>query len=151
MSTKCGDSAGTCGAGLSAGTVSTAIELPKGSRMSSSAERVSRTDLIFKALASSTRREIVTILATASGEGDDRCCGDEVCACTFSQRLGLGAPTVSHHMKTLLDAGLVVAEKRGLWVYYRLAPSGLADVATAVAGLSGEPRPGTEDSECTCA
>ena len=106
--------------------------------MASASEQAARTDLIFKALASSTRREIVAILATSSGPGDDRCCGDEVCACTFSERLNLGAPTISHHMKTLIDAGLVSAEKRGLWVYYRLAPRALADVSAAVAALSGE-------------
>ena len=118
--------------------------------MTSVAEQTAHTDLIFKALASSVRREIVTILATGTGDGDDRCCGDEVCACTFAERLGLGAPTISHHMRTLLEAGLIIAEKRGLWVYYRLAPSGLADVADAVAGLSSELRPGRADSECTC-
>ena len=90
--------------------------------MTGVAEKTDRTDLIFKALASGVRREIITILATSSGPDTERCCGDEVCACTFTERLGLGAPTVSHHMKTLLDAGLVTAEKRGLWVYYRLAP-----------------------------
>jgi len=113
------------------------------------AEQNARTDLIFKALASGVRREIITILATVSGDGDDRCCGDEVCACTFSEKLGLGAPTISHHMKTLLDAGLLTAEKRGLWVYYRLAPSAFADVAHAVAGLSCGGLPDAEP-ECTC-
>ena len=43
-------------------------------------------------------------------------------------------------MRILQDAGLVVAEKRGLWVYYRLAPSALDDMADAVAALG--PRPG---------
>jgi ArsR family transcriptional regulator len=122
----------------------------EGPSMTTIAEQASRADLIFKALASGVRREIVTILATASGTGDDRCCGDEVCACTFSERLSLGAPTISHHMKTLLDAGLIVAEKRGLWVYYRLAPSALADVSAAVAGLSGETLPGGAGSGCGC-
>lgn len=118
--------------------------------MTSVAEQTVRTDLIFKALASGVRREIVTILATSSGVGDDRCCGDEVCACTFSERLSLGAPTISHHMRTLLDAGLVVAEKRGLWVYYRLAPCALADVADAIAGLSGGTTSSGADSGCAC-
>jgi ArsR family transcriptional regulator, arsenate/arsenite/antimonite-responsive transcriptional repressor len=82
-----------------------------------------RTDLIFKALASKPRRDILTLLATGAGEDDDRCCtGDEVCACVFAEKLGLGAPTVSHHMKALIDAGLITSSKRGLWVYYRLAP-----------------------------
>jgi ArsR family transcriptional regulator len=80
-----------------------------------------RTDLIFKALASRPRREILALLAVGVGREDKRCCaGDEVCACVFSERLGLGAPTVSHHMKALLDAGLVTSQKRGVWVYYRL-------------------------------
>jgi ArsR family transcriptional regulator len=104
--------------------------------MPSIAEQTAHTDRIFKALASGVRRAIITILATASGAGEGGCCS-EVCACTFSERLGIGAPTVSHHMKILLDAELVVAEKRGLWVYYRLAPRALSDVAKAVAELSG--------------
>jgi ArsR family transcriptional regulator len=118
--------------------------------MTTTAEQTERTDLIFKALASGARREIITILATATGEGDDRCCGDEVCACTFSERLGLGAPTISHHMKTLLDAGLITAEKRGLWVYYRLAPSALSDVASAVTGLAGVDALADGGSGCAC-
>ncbi|HEY3317777.1 MAG TPA: metalloregulator ArsR/SmtB family transcription factor [Coriobacteriia bacterium] len=79
-----------------------------------------RVDLVFRALASKPRREILKLLAKPGGAGDSRCCGDEVCACVFAERLGLSAPTVSHHMKALLDAGLVTAEKRGLWVYYHL-------------------------------
>jgi len=45
------------------------------------AEQTAHADRIFKALASSTRREIVTILATASGTREERSGGDEVCAC----------------------------------------------------------------------
>jgi ArsR family transcriptional regulator, arsenate/arsenite/antimonite-responsive transcriptional repressor len=101
------------------------------------AQSTARTDRIFKALASGVRREIVTILATGEGDGE-RCCGRvEVCACVFSDRLGLGAPTVSHHMKTLIDAGLVTSERRGQWVYYRLAPDALTDLERAVAALAG--------------
>ncbi len=118
--------------------------------MHPTAEQSQRTDLLFKALASSVRREIITMLATATGESDGRCCGDEVCACTFAERLGLGAPTISHHMKILLDAGLVTAEKRGLWVYYRLAPSALADVAAAVSGLANIETLAGGDTGCAC-
>ena len=103
--------------------------------MTGAAEQTTHTDLLFKALASGVRREIIRTLATSACAGTDRCCADEVCACTFSEQLGLGAPTVSHHMRILQDAGLVVAEKRGLWVYYRLAPRALDDMAEAVAAL----------------
>jgi len=90
---------------------------------------IDRTDLAFKALASAPRREILRLLAAGAGASDERCCSaQEVCACVFSEKLGLGAPTVSHHMKALTEAGLVSADKRGLWVYYRLVPGALDDV-----------------------
>ena len=50
---------------------------------------------------------------------------DEVCACDLVEPSGRSQPTVSHHMKILVDAGLVEREKRGLWVWYRLVPSRL--------------------------
>lgn len=100
------------------------------------ADQDDRIDLIFKALASKPRRRILALLAAASCDQTGCCSSGEVCACVFSQRLGLGAPTVSHHMKALLDAGLVTAEKRGLWVYYRLRREGLDPVVTELHALS---------------
>lgn len=80
-----------------------------------------RTDLVFKALASRSRRRILAVLAV--GPGRASCCsGEEFCACDLAAPTGLGAPTISHHMKVLVEAGLVSAEKRGLWVFYRLRP-----------------------------
>lgn len=96
------------------------------------------TDLMFKALAAKPRREILALLSSGAGEGDDRCCSpDEVCACIFSERLGLGAPTVSHHMKVLLDAQLVTSEKRGQWVYYRLRLDAIGRLMNALTTLAG--------------
>lgn len=94
-------------------------------------------DLIFKALASKPRREILALLAlNASGPGSS-CCSpeDDVCACVFGEKLGLTAPTVSHHMKMLIEAGLVASEKRGLWVHYRLRPEGMRRVLRELEGL----------------
>ena len=100
-------------------------------------ENEERTDLVFRALASRPRREILKLLATGAGEGDARCCGaDEVCACVFAEKLGLTAPTVSHHMKALVDAGLVSARKHGLWVYYRLRPETIAEVIGDIGAFS---------------
>ena len=48
-----------------------------------------------------------------------------VCACDLIEPSGRSQPTVSHHMKILVDAGLVTREKRGLWVWYRLVPERL--------------------------
>ena len=51
--------------------------------------------------------------------------GGEVCACDLVSASGRSQPTVSHHMKILVDARLVEREKRGLWVWYRAAPAQL--------------------------
>ena len=71
----------------------------------------------FAALADPVRIRLLSLVA--SGEGD------EVCACDLVEPSGRSQPTVSHHMKILADAGLVTREKRGLWVWYRVAPERL--------------------------
>jgi ArsR family transcriptional regulator len=52
--------------------------------------------------------------------------GGEVCVCDLTPAFELSGPTISHHLKTLREAGLVTAERRGTWVYYRPAASRLA-------------------------
>ena len=94
-------------------------------------------DLVFRALASKPRREILRLLATGAGEGDSRCCGAyDVCACRFSEELGLGASTVSHHMKVLQEAGLVTGSKKGLWVHYRIRPEAIDQLIESLKVLS---------------
>lgn len=59
----------------------------------------------------------------------------EVCVCDFTEALPLNQPTVSHHLRILREADLVTCERRGTWVYYRLAagaPERLADALSAV-------------------
>lgn len=67
---------------------------------------------LFKALADPHRLAILATLARAQGE---------VCVCDFTSGLPLNQPTVSHHLRILRDANLVTCERRGTWVYYRLA------------------------------
>ncbi len=67
---------------------------------------------LFKALADPYRLTIIATLARAD---------EEVCVCDFTSALPLNQPAVSHHLKVLRDADLVVCERRGTWVYYRLA------------------------------
>ena len=96
------------------------------------------TDLLFRALASRPRREILRMLASAAGqETGSGCCGSphDVCACTFSEQLGLSAATVSHHMTVLREAGLVAGRKDGLWVYYRIRLEALDALLAAVSDL----------------
>ncbi len=79
----------------------------------------------FAALADPIRLRLLSCIASAQG--------DEVCACDLVEPSGRSQPTVSHHMKILVDAGLVDREKRGLWVWYRVVPSRL-DALRAVLG-----------------
>lgn len=86
------------------------------------AETVART---LKALADPARLRIVSIVAAH----DDQ----EACVCDLQEPLGLSQPTVSHHLKVLMDAGFLTRTKRGSWAYYRLVPGSL----DSVAGLLG--------------
>jgi ArsR family transcriptional regulator len=52
--------------------------------------------------------------------------GGEACVCHLTEPLGLSQPTVSHHLKVLLEAGLVERERRASWAYYRVVPETLA-------------------------
>ena len=72
---------------------------------------------VFKALADPNRVRIVNLLANAD---------EPVCVCDFMPVLGLSQATVSFHLKKLLDAGLLVRERRGTWAYYSLDRDGLA-------------------------
>ena len=100
--------------------------------------RSDRLEPVFRALASATRRQILQLLATGGDDPSVECCSAaEVCACVFAEKLGIGAPTVSHHMKALIEAGLVTSEKRGQWVYYRLVPEMVRSVAQELLGLVG--------------
>jgi ArsR family transcriptional regulator len=68
---------------------------------------------LFQALADEHRLAIVASLAQIDGE---------ICVCDFTDALPLNQPTVSHHLRILRESGLVTSERRGTWVYYRLAP-----------------------------
>jgi len=83
---------------------------------------------LFRSLADPARVRIVNLLATAEGE--------PVCICNLVEPLGLSQPTVSHHMKKLLDAGLVEREQRGKWAYFSLRPDAVEKLA-GVADLKG--------------
>ena len=49
----------------------------------------------------------------------------EACVCHLTEPLGLSQPTISHHLKVLLEAGLVERERRGSWAYFRVVPERL--------------------------
>lgn len=78
---------------------------------------------LFRALGDANRVKIVNVLATS---------GEPVCVCHLIEPLGLTQPTVSHHMKKLLDAGLVDREQRGKWAYFSLKADALRTLAAVV-------------------
>ncbi|MGY4721425.1 ArsR/SmtB family transcription factor [Naumannella huperziae] len=67
---------------------------------------------VFKALGDPTRVRLVSLIAAAESAG--------ACICDLTGPVGLSQPTVSHHMRVLVEAGLVARQQRGRWAYYRL-------------------------------
>lgn len=68
---------------------------------------------VFKALGDENRVKILTLLHTG-----------ERCACRLQEALDISQPTLSHHMRILLDANLVNSRKDGKWIYYSLSEEG---------------------------
>ena len=62
--------------------------------------------------------------------------GGEVCVCHLTEAVALSQPTVSHHLRVLVDAGLLQREKRGVWAYYRTVPGVLDEVGFEVSRLA---------------
>jgi ArsR family transcriptional regulator len=79
---------------------------------------------MFKALGDPTRVKLLSMIAAAED--------GEACICDMTEPVGLSQPTVSHHMKLLVEAGLATREQRGRWAYYRVVPDVLASLATAL-------------------
>jgi ArsR family transcriptional regulator, arsenate/arsenite/antimonite-responsive transcriptional repressor len=59
--------------------------------------------------------------------------GHEACVCHLTEPLGLSQPTVSHHLKVLLQAGLVEREQRGSWAYFRVCEEPLTALRALLA------------------
>jgi len=78
---------------------------------------------VFKALADPARVRIVNVLATSAAP---------VCVCNLVEPLGLSQPTVSHHLRRLVDAGLLEREQRGRWAYYALRPESVQTLMAVV-------------------
>ena len=88
--------------------------LPGEVRLNPEAAAVLASD--FRLLADPVRLQILDILAERGGE---------VCVCDLEAAVPVKQPTVSHHLRLLLQSGAVTVVRRGLWAYYRLAPADL--------------------------
>jgi ArsR family transcriptional regulator len=78
----------------------------------------------LKAVAEPARLRLVSLVLASPGQ--------EACICDLTAPLGLSQPTVSHHMKVLVDAGLLAREKRGRWAYFRAVPDAFESLAHAL-------------------
>jgi ArsR family transcriptional regulator len=85
-----------------------------------SEERAAELETVIKALADRHRLRIVNMLLRAGGES--------VCVCEVQPQLGLSQGTVSHHLKQLVEAGIVARETRGTYSYFSLVPGALDSV-----------------------
>ena len=91
----------------------------------------------FKALSDENRLQILMLLQ-----------GGEKCACKLLEALAIGQPTLSHHMKILCDAHLVVGRREGKWTHYSLDEQGCAQVQIALAELLQPQETTTAEASC---
>jgi ArsR family transcriptional regulator len=89
-----------------------------GALETSDAERIAR---VFKALGDPTRVRLLSLIGGSEN--------GEMCICDLTDPVGLSQPTVSHHMKQLVEAGLATREQRGKWAYYRVVDGALEGAA----------------------
>ena len=99
-----------------------------------SAEPASEQDLLrvhpehylqrFKALSDPNRLRILSIVSASEAA--------ETCVCDLSEPLELKQPTVSHHLKILVDAGILHREKRGVWAYFSVIPGALESLGASL-------------------
>ena len=81
------------------------------------------TAALFRALGDPARVRILNVLASS---------GEPVCVCDLVDVLGLAQPTVSHHLRKLVDAGLLVREERGKWSFFSIEPIACSRLASLV-------------------
>ena len=80
----------------------------------------------FKALSDPMRLQLLSSVASHAG--------GEACVCEIAAGIELSQPTISHHLKVLREAGLLVSHRRASWVYYAVVPEVLAELSALLAG-----------------
>jgi ArsR family transcriptional regulator, arsenate/arsenite/antimonite-responsive transcriptional repressor len=91
---------------------------------------------VMSALSDPVRLRIFSIVASE----------DEVCSCNLEELVGKSQPTISHHTHKLAAAGLIVGEKRGRWVWWRVVPEQMAALRAALGDGKGRPQAMTRRS-----
>jgi ArsR family transcriptional regulator len=86
---------------------------------------------LLKALADPVRLRLLSLIACHEG--------GEACVCELTDTFDVSAPTISHHLKVLREAGLITSERRGTWIYYRISPQVIARISAALGDQATEP------------
>jgi ArsR family transcriptional regulator len=86
-------------------------------------DRATADDLatLVKAVADPVRLQLLSIIRTSQAS--------EACVCDFTAAVNLSQPTVSHHLKVLTDAGILIRQRRGPWAWFSLVPERLEQIA----------------------
>lgn len=92
---------------------------------------------MFKAFCDENRIKILQLLSTG-----------EKCACKLLEELDITQPTLSHHMKTLCDSGIVVGRKEGKWMHYSISQDGIDSALTYLQALKQENCTNKKESCC---
>jgi ArsR family transcriptional regulator, arsenate/arsenite/antimonite-responsive transcriptional repressor len=80
--------------------------------------------VLFKAVADPVRLRLLSLIACHPG--------GESCVCDLTPEFDMTAPSVSYHLKVLREAGLIISERRGTWVYYRVVPQAMARMSAVL-------------------
>jgi ArsR family transcriptional regulator len=92
-----------------------------------SAAQAERIVPLVKALADPVRLRLLSLVASHQD--------GEACVCDLNDAFDLSQPTISHHLKVLHEVGLLSRSKRGVWVYYAIEPTALADLGALIGGV----------------
>jgi len=94
---------------------------------------------IFKAFCDETRLMVLELLQSG-----------EKCACVLLERVTVGQSTLSHHMKVLVDSGVVVARKEGKWTYYSIRVQGSENASRLLRELTAVTIDANDNSNARC-
>jgi ArsR family transcriptional regulator len=84
-------------------------------------DEAERRATLLKAVADPVRLQLLSIIRAAEAR--------EACVCDMTDAVGLSQPTVSHHLKILVEAGILTRQRRGTWAWFTLVPERLAEVS----------------------
>ncbi len=117
---------------LNTGTAASQACLPPGDAGLLPKEAAERHAALFRALSDPVRVRLLAHIAAAEHSS--------VCACHLPELVGISQPTLSHHLRKLMDAGLIDREMKGRWAHYTIRAGALVDLKGFLAGIPDTPR-----------